>query len=381
MACAGGCPFSIYMKGYPMDIPARKQIRLAEMIQQRLRTHHSQRFAEVIRRTCTLLDNVAGLRRTTDLLAICIGRGWNAAADKTTERIRQGLRDLPYYASEVERFIEACKTPVPPVKDIVAELQQADQEFDQLRYIEESDLLAITVGPIELEDIFLGEFEIQLHLPSLSEVRRPHAIYRIVALDPHPPACNDSVTHPHVSDEHLCEGDAGAAIHAALTNGRICDFFQLVTAVLTTYNSGSPYVALSDWDGRPCYDCGYTMASDDSYWCSSCENDFCSECISCCSRCDESTCRGCLEECTVCGELVCPSCKTTCPDCGRMLCRTCLEESQCPCIEERQENEENENDSEHQEPCTVAGEASESLTGNSGQEQDLAASQAGVEAA
>jgi hypothetical protein len=363
-----------------MELTQRKRIRLAEKILQQLQLLQGSRYGEVIRRTSHLMENVEQFRRTSDLLAICLGRNWNAAAGQMTDRIVQNLRDLPYYAGEIERMVETSKMKLPAIRDILADLEQAQEEFEEFKYVEDGELLVVTTEAIELDGYYLGEFEIQLHIGRLAEMKRHSEIYRIVALDPHPSACNDSVTHPHVSDEHMCEGDAGAAIEAALTNGRICDFFQLVGAVLTTYNPNSPYVALADWDGRPCYDCGYMMASDDTYWCSSCENDFCSECISCCNRCEESTCRGCLKECTVCGELVCPSCKTTCPDCGRMLCRSCLEESQCPCIEERQENEENQDDSE-QDPSTINTETGQPVTAGADQERGPAATQAGIEAA
>jgi hypothetical protein len=176
----------------------------------------------------------------------------------------------------------------------------------------------------------------------------------------------------------MCEGDASAAITAALTNGRICDFFQLVTAVLTNYNPNSPYVALADWEGRPCYDCGYTMGGDDIHWCSSCENDFCDECTSYCRRCDDTTCRSCLEECSACGDLVCPSCKMKCPECGKLICKTCHEEQLCPCVQEREEQEEqqeqeNDNEREHVESTSTAG--------NGDDATDNATEQVGIEAA
>ncbi|MGC9455864.1 MAG: hypothetical protein ACP5HU_13545, partial [Phycisphaerae bacterium] len=185
-------------------------------------------------------------------------------------------------------------------------------------------------------------FEIRLRITGLANMRHSGAVYRIVALDPRPAAGHEHVTHPHVSDQRLCEGDAGAAISSVLQTGRICDFFQLVHSVLTTYNSGSPYVPLENWDGRSCYDCGYVVAEDDIHWCAACENDFCPECISYCRRCNESTCLGCLQSCRVCGEHVCPGCITTCPECGERLCLNCREELQCPCLSERNDEDEQE---------------------------------------
>ena len=40
----------------------------------------------------------------------------------------------------------------------------------------------------------------------------------------------------------------------ALRAGRLLDFFQIVSRILETYNSGSAYVSLSHWNGSPCAD-------------------------------------------------------------------------------------------------------------------------------
>ena len=322
-----------------MQIPERKLIRLAEAIHQQLQGLQGNRYGEVMRRTRSLIESIGELRRFNDLLTICLGRDWNAAAGNVTDRIVQALRDIPYYAGEVQRMVELARMKLPAVRDILADLRQTEEEFDNLKYVKDEQALVVTTEPIELEGYYLGEFEIRLHIGSLAEMKRRSSVYRIVALDPHPAASNDCVTHPHVSDEHLCEGDAGAAIESALANGRICDFFQLVHAVLTTYNPHSPYVALDDWEGRPCHDCGYTMNPDSTNWCTSCEEDFCDDCSSYCRCCDETTCVGCLQNCEACGDPVCPSCMTTCDDCGRSICKSCHDEVLCPCVKENEEKE------------------------------------------
>jgi len=70
----------------------------------------------------------------------------------------------------------------------------------------------------------------------------------------------------------VCEGDGAAAIKAALEEGRLCDFFSMVGSILNTYNPDNPYVALSDWDGVACYECGYVMDYESSYYCTYCDN-------------------------------------------------------------------------------------------------------------
>ncbi len=266
-------------------------------------------------------------------------------------------------SQRIERAIRATKTQAPSLRDVYEELVQAGEECEGLRYSVKDRSLAVRTEPIELEGVYLGEFEIQLHIPSLSEMRY-NSMYSIVALDPHPAGSNQCVTHPHVSDEKLCAGDAVAAIQQALVNGRICDFFHLVQAVLTTYNPGSPYVKLEEWDGMPCYDCGYAMASDDSCFCQACENDYCEECISYCRQCEDSYCPGCMEDCSVCGDPTCAACMTDCPNCGERLCHSCLEDNQCPCIEEMEvenESEENATVSEKEQVRQPAATATEAI--------------------
>jgi len=81
----------------------------------------------------------------------------------------------------------------------------------------------------------LGPFRIALYLDSLRELyqRTP---YFVTAIDPHPAATDNAVTHPHVSNDVVCEGDGAAAIRAALEIGRFTDFFAMVRCILTTYN-------------------------------------------------------------------------------------------------------------------------------------------------
>ena len=95
--------------------------------------------------------------------------------------------------------------------------------------------IAVTTEPITLEGIFLGPFEIRLDWERLGN----SLPYRIKALDPHPAAANEDVTHPHVQNEQLCEGDGRVGHPQRLREGRLGDFFLLVAQVLRTYGKGS----------------------------------------------------------------------------------------------------------------------------------------------
>jgi len=185
--------------------------------------------------------HVKDLRRK---LQIALARGWDAAVDRLTRCIAIVVRDLPHYAQNVEQAVEARRAvTVPSVRCLLEDLQQLEEEFDGLVYNPGQGILAVTTEPVTLEDVYLGPFEIQLLLNSLAR-DEPYSAYDIVALAPHPAGSNSNVTHPHVNSQRLCAGDAVVPIGAALSSGRICDFFMLVRSVLTTYNSSSPHVSL-----------------------------------------------------------------------------------------------------------------------------------------
>lgn len=148
------------------------------------------------------------------------------------------------------------------------------------------------------------------------------------------------VTHPHVSAGRLCQGDAKAPIRLALRQGRLTDVFHLLHAVLTTYNAGSPFVKLEEWDGACCSDCDCSVDPDDASYCEGCGNDYCDECSTCCPHCDVTRCMGCLIGCADCGEGYCISCLSACMGCQtKGLCVDCLEEDLCASCRDAQAKE------------------------------------------
>ena len=352
--------------------------RLAGAIRDRLCAGQTNRYREVQTQVQHLIADLAELDAVRSNLSRCLSRGWTAAASSLAEEALRLFRNLHYTGQEAVKAAEKPEIPVPSMREVLEELLQAEEEFEGLQYYPEDEILSVTTDAVELEGVFLGNFEVQLLIPAIGDPNHRN-LYQIVALDPHPSLRNDSVTHPHVNDQRLCAGDAGAAIEMALAGGRICDFFMLVRSVLTTYNRDSAYVTLEDWEGSSCYDCGSIMSEDDSFFCTSCENDFCGECSSYCHRCEETTCRGCLAPCPVCEESTCNGCLTTCPECGRILCRRCREEGECPCLEEEPENEENQDDNasnRSESTAAAAGEGGEvrivSGADGAGQDGDLA---------
>jgi len=147
------------------------------------------------------------------------------------DTLRQRLSDLGDDLRE-----QASLRPLASVADIYRDLLGLREEFDQVQSDFEAEELCVTTAPVVLEDFNLGPFEIRLNWSHFD--RGP--AYRVVALEPYPARTNDSVTHPHVSDEVVCEGDGREAIQAALQQGRIGDFFLLVSQLLHTYAPARP---------------------------------------------------------------------------------------------------------------------------------------------
>ena len=239
-------------------------------------------------------------------------------------------------------------TEVLSLTEIVKELDALEDEFGGWSYNYEEEELSVTTDSITLEDINLGSFNIVIELNSLGP-GHSWPPYRIVANEPNPASSDEDVTHPHVQSGALCEGDAGGLLRIALTEGRLTDFFNMIKSVLTTYNAGSPYVALEKWNGQQCHDCGYTMDDDDGHHCESCDHDFCSDCTHDCRGCGNTICSNCTTDCQECNKRFCGNCIKTCEDCNENYCENCLDEGRCAACQEKHEKEQDEQEEQKEE--------------------------------
>ena len=324
-----------------MNPPDRQRLKLASYILQQVAQQipgHNDRIASLTRDVASLASD---LGQAQQRLQICHGRGWQYAARQQAQTLACLCREIASTTGQLQELAQSASTPPDPtplsVREILSDLDQLETEFDHVELDAKNHTITVRTEDITLEGLYLGPFEIVLKLSDLPQARRK-LVYKIIATDAHPASSNESVTHPHVRDEELCEGDATVPIRNALAGGRICDFFMLVRSVLTTYNAGSPYVALDDWDGVSCHDCGSTVERDDVSYCQDCEHDLCSDCMSYCRACDESACRNCLEDCSACGDALCRRCRKECQACGKLTCGACLEENLCPACREKVEN-------------------------------------------
>lgn len=276
-------------------------------------------------------------------------REWYLAAQNLLAELMETCTSFRREMETAIRGIMHCIPPRDPVSAsaIYLDLVALHREFGDIAIDLQKRELTVTTQTIELESVFLGEFEIRLQWDQIGQGSQP---YRIVAIDPHPAARRAEVTHPHVQDELLCEGDGRSAIAGALSQNRLYDFFVLVDQILHNYGRGSAYVELDDWDGIPCADCGTSLSDDDCSFCTSCDSTLCESCSSTCQGCSNTHCSDCLRPCAACGWDYCASCLATCPICRRRICAECRQEGLCKTCYEKTHEEETEYDSSDDSP-------------------------------
>jgi hypothetical protein len=248
-------------------------------------------------------------------------RDWRVAA-------RALLDDLDYQTglliSQLQCFRQqltssARAKQVAAPSQILADLLALDNEFESVEIDLQEKTVTVQTAPIELEDLWLGPFDIRLWWERLG-VRRA---YEVIAKRPQHPSRDESVTHPHVRDKQLCEGDGATPIRMALDGGQIFDFFLVVRQTLETYNSSSPYVSIEEWNGFRCPDCGCGLNADEASYCDRCDDRVCNECSIWCRSCDQSFCSSCTGQCAECEEPFCEVCLTKDARTLRLLCKSC----------------------------------------------------------
>lgn len=299
------------------------------------------------------------IQRLKRQIAIAQERGWHMAASSLAADLAYSCQDFQRQLETSLRDLAVRNVPRlrPSVSTIYHDLLALQDEFGTIEIDRQADELAVNTDTIELEGIVLGEFQIRLDWTDIGRVSQP---YRVVALDPHPAARRDDVTHPHVQDERLCEGEGRSAIAAALAEGRLHDFFMLVDQLLHNYGRGSAYIELDAWEGVPCSDCGANLGEDDRYYCHACDSILCESCSPSCPSCDNSFCSGCLHACAGCGYDFCSNCLERCAVCRKRFCANCREGNLCTSCYEELQSEEAQNDTSDEssgEAACLAGQA------------------------
>ncbi|QDU90471.1 hypothetical protein Pla175_38760 [Pirellulimonas nuda] len=284
---------------------------------------------------------IDAVTRLTRMMRHANRRRYRTASAVLRPRLERALRDLAIVATtQAERLrAERRRTQPPLAGTLYWDLRAIDDEFPRLEIDFKRQLLLVATDPIELEEVSLGPFMIAVHWQTLG-AEQPS--YEVMALHPNPPDSNPGVTHPHVVDDQLCEGEGTHVLQAASAEGRLHDFVLILRQILQTYNESSAYVCLDRWHGVPCSDCSASVDADERGLCGRCDAQLCDECVLSCEGCGEGLCHGCREDCSACHEHHCRTCLDLCSDCNSCCCPSCLTGGVCDaCIAEKESDQEN----------------------------------------
>ena len=89
-------------------------------------------------------------------------RDWPLAAGRLREHVLSHIQRLQQSAQEVLSHAQEPKPQVPSVHDLLADLRQLEDEFEHVDVLPKLNIVVAHTPPIELEDLALGSFAIDL---------------------------------------------------------------------------------------------------------------------------------------------------------------------------------------------------------------------------
>jgi hypothetical protein len=343
---------------------ASKNIATKEKILKGLATNAIAETRKLIQN----IDTPIGLTERAREISLQSGRGqslFKRRIDGLSGSMQYCESMISGYVNEAEQHLRQAGLYSPKVSlDDLMHLSVEREGRFRWTLTNDHKYVSLDTSSITLEAVKLGRFRINLNMDTHE--------YRVVALSANPARSDDTVTHPHVRNNVLCEGESSITLKKALNEGRYFDFFTIIERLLKTYNNSSPFVSLENWyeeseeDSISCADCGYTVSEEEAYYCDSCDCSYCSDCIRSCSICEDAyRCSECMCDCEICnntvcsrcavenacnddecGIVICDSCQLECGNCGKDFCKHCLNDGMCKScqelINEQQEEEQKE---------------------------------------
>ena len=119
------------------ELSGRRLWQVAGAIRDQLHAIRMNRFRDAQSQVQSLSSDMTELESVRRKLNLCVARGWTAAAGGLMEQATRLFRTLNYGSLEAEKAVGKPDVTVPNIRDILEELQQAEEEFEGLRYYPE----------------------------------------------------------------------------------------------------------------------------------------------------------------------------------------------------------------------------------------------------
>jgi hypothetical protein len=158
-------------------LSGRRLWRIAGAIRDRIQAQKALRYHNLRHQIDNLVLELEELGQIRRKLGLCLERGWLGAAQGLVPEAHRLIRAVPYTCTDAERVVSAPNPDIPAIREVLAELHQVEEEFDEVCYHPEDDVLAVVTESIELEGVYLGKFEIRLRIEAIGErcLRAPEA--------------------------------------------------------------------------------------------------------------------------------------------------------------------------------------------------------------
>ena len=151
------------MKGVDMEVTDKQLFKIADLILSKLKLLRNKRYDEIQKKLYNVIASHEKLRSIREGIFKCLRFKWHRSAEKLVTRAQRILQELPYTLGELERTIKTSEAELPTLRQVYEELRQVQEEFGRLAYSPEEKTISVFTEPIELEGIFLGDFEIKLN--------------------------------------------------------------------------------------------------------------------------------------------------------------------------------------------------------------------------
>ena len=114
-------------------------------------------------------DSATTLARLLRTIEIASSRNWQAARELTVRDYRRTAEEMQKQLSEIKKTISAvAQQPSVKTSDVFLDLMALREEFDDICFDAKRKILSVVSKRIQLEDLNLGCFRIELHLETLA---------------------------------------------------------------------------------------------------------------------------------------------------------------------------------------------------------------------